>query len=55
MRHELSPKLLAFGGHIRYGIRPRYRGKGYGTKILEFSLKKAKQLNIQKILVTSYV
>lgn len=51
VRHELSPKLLAYGGHIGYGIRPKYRGKGYGTKILELALKESKQLNIKKILV----
>ena len=29
IRHHLTPKMLVHGGHIRYGIRPTERRKGY--------------------------
>ncbi len=52
IRHTLNEELLKKGGHIGYGIRPSERGKGYGTKILELGLHKAKELGIKRILVT---
>jgi predicted acetyltransferase len=51
IRHELNDYLAKFGGHIGYYIRPSARKKGYGTKILELALIKAKELGIQKALV----
>jgi len=44
--------LAKIGGNIGYYIRPSARKKGYGTKILELALIKAKQIGLQKILVT---
>ncbi|MGI8420178.1 MAG: GNAT family N-acetyltransferase [Candidatus Levyibacteriota bacterium] len=52
IRHTLTPELLRIGGHIGYDIRPSERGRGYGTKILELVLPKAKELGIPKALVT---
>ena len=52
VRHTLTEKLLAIGGHIGYSIRPTERGRGYGTKILELSLFEAKKLGIEKVLIT---
>lgn len=52
IRHELTEKLKVEGGHIGYGIRPSSRGKGYGTAILELALPKAKQLGLERVLVT---
>lgn len=52
IRHELNENLKKFGGHIGYDIRPSQRGKGYGSKILELALPKAKELGITKVLVT---
>ncbi len=40
------------GGNIGYYIRPSMRQKGYGKKILELSLPKAKELGIKKVLIT---
>ncbi len=51
IRHRLTEKLFRSGGHIGYGIRPLERRKGYATKLLSLSLKKAKELGIQKVLV----
>lgn len=53
LRHRLNEKLLAgHGGHIGYGISPNYWRKGYGTKILELTLKKAKIMGLKKVLLT---
>lgn len=52
IRHELNDYLAKIGGNIGYYIRPSARNKGYGTKILELALLKAKKLGLQKVLVT---
>ena len=52
IRHELTEHLYTFGGHIGYIIAPKYRGKGYGTEILELSLPEASALGLKKVLVT---
>ena len=52
IRHKLNDHLEKIGGHIGYAIRPSARNKGYGTKILELTLPKARQLGLQKVLIT---
>jgi predicted acetyltransferase len=52
IRHSLTPHLLEIGGHIGYSIRPSMRRMGYGKKILELALPKAKALGIDRILLT---
>jgi len=52
IRHSLTKGLFMIGGHIGYDIRPSKRRKGYGTKILEYALLKAKALGLTKVLVT---
>lgn len=52
IRHALNDSLLRYGGHIGYGIRYSCWGKGYGTKMLSLALKKAKQLGLNKVLIT---
>ncbi len=52
IRHELNEHLISIGGHIGYSIRPGKRGKGYGNKILELALPKAKELGIDRVLLT---
>lgn len=52
LRHELTDHLRRHGGHIGYGIRPRERGKGYATKMLELTLQETKRLGINKVLIT---
>lgn len=52
IRHELNENLLKHGGNIGYLIRPSERKKGYATLMLKLALKKCKELNISKVLVT---
>ncbi|MCR4325820.1 MAG: GNAT family N-acetyltransferase [Patescibacteria group bacterium] len=52
IRHSLTEHLRQLGGHIGYDIRPSKRRKGYGTKILQLALPKARELGIERVLVT---
>lgn len=52
IRHRLNEGLLSRGGHIGYGITPSERRKGYATEILRLALDKAKELGIERALVT---
>ncbi len=55
LRHYLTPSLEDFGGHISYVVRPEYRGKGHGTQLLGLTLNKAKDLNLDHVLLTTDV
>lgn len=52
LRHSLGARNCEEGGHIGYDISPRYRRKGHGTIILKLVLIKAKELGLEKVLVT---
>lgn len=52
IRHELNEELLLHGGHIGYGVRPSERRKGIATRMLSKALPIAKELGINKALVT---
>lgn len=53
IRVELTPFLYFYGGHIGYGINPKYWRQGYGTELLRIGLIKAKGLITEdKVLVT---
>lgn len=52
IRHRLNEALLLRGGHIGYVIRANEWGKGYGTKMLQMALAKAKQRGLQRVLIT---
>lgn len=53
IRTKLTSLLLNFGGNIGYGINPKYWNQGYGNKILELSLIKAKEIGLKgKLLIT---
>ena len=52
IRHRLNDYLLAYAGHIGYSVRKSERRKGYATQMLAQALDVAKQLGIEKVLVT---
>jgi predicted acetyltransferase len=52
LRHWLTPKLERFGGHIGYEVRPSERRKGYATLMLGFGLERARQMGLQRVLIT---
>jgi predicted acetyltransferase len=39
-------------GHIGYDISPDHRNMGYGTRILELALEKAKEIGLKEAVVT---
>ncbi len=53
IRVSLTPALMNYGGHIGYGVNPKYWKQGYGTQILKLGLEQYKNL-IQEddILIT---
>ena len=51
-RHQLTPKLEIFGGHIGYAVHPDYRRRGYATYMLKQMFPVAKQKGISRLLVT---
>ena len=52
VRHYLLPSTEVIGGHIGFDIRPLERRKGYGTLILRLALEKARQLGLERVLLT---
>lgn len=52
LRHYLTDKLRAEGGHAGCAIRQSERNKGYGTILLKMIIEEAKNMNIHKILLT---
>ncbi len=53
IRIKLTEKLLQYGGHIGYGINPKYWRMGYGTEALKLGLENARKLVLDdNILIT---
>ena len=53
IRHNLEHEMLrTMGGHVGDGIRPSYRNQGYGTKLLQMTLPKCKELGLNEIMIT---
>ena len=50
--HINHPILKTWGGHIGYSVRPSERCNGYGKEMLRLDTLKAKEHNIDKLLVT---
>lgn len=44
IRHYLTDGLKAGAGHIGYGIKKEFRGKGYATEGLRLALEKAREI-----------
>lgn len=52
LRYELNDYLLTRGGHIGYGVRPSERRKGYASAMLGQVLAIARELGIDRVLIT---
>jgi predicted acetyltransferase len=52
IRHVLNDYLINYGGHIGYGVRPSERKKGYASKMLSMALPIAREVGIEKALIT---
>jgi len=51
VRWNLNQKLLNFGGHIGYGIRPTERRKGYNKINLYLGIIEAQKLGLEKVML----
>ena len=53
IRPEINASLLRIGGHIGYGVNPKYWRQGYGTELLRIGLIRIKELTKDdEVLVT---
>ncbi len=52
IRHPLTPKLEAFGGHVGYDVHPAYRNRGIATFALREALKFLATKGVAEALVT---
>jgi predicted acetyltransferase len=52
LRHKLTPYLEESIGHIGYDVPPSYRKKGYGRVCLEIAIDLAKEIGLEKVLIT---
>ncbi|WP_433832270.1 GNAT family N-acetyltransferase [Actinoplanes sp. CA-015351] len=53
LRHDIGhPLLLDAGGHIGYGVRPDYRGRGIAKWALAATLDQARSRNMDRVLLT---
>jgi predicted acetyltransferase len=51
LRHKLTPFLEAEGGHIVYKVHANERGRGYATYMLACIVDKAKEMELNRLLV----
>lgn len=49
LRHELNDMLAQAGGHIGLGVRPSFRGRGLGKQLLNLTLDKALEKQIEQV------
>lgn len=52
IRHFLNSGLLKYGGHMGYGVAPKYRGNGYAAKMIGMTMPFMKQVGIDRCLIT---
>lgn len=52
LRHRLNQRLLAEGGHIGYSVRPSAQRRGIATWALGQALQRARQVGVERALMT---
>ncbi len=52
LRHTIKGNLINYGGNIGYLVKPSERKKSYGTIVLSLAIEKAKEIGLQKVLVS---
>lgn len=53
LRHHINhPVLGTWGGHCGYSVRPSERGNGYAKEMLRLNIQNAREIGIEKLLVT---
>jgi predicted acetyltransferase len=52
VRHDLTPWLREYGGHIGYEVRPTARRRGHATRMLRDVLPHVRALGIDSALLT---
>ena len=52
LRHAITGALIHHGGNIGYLVRPSERKKGFGTIMLGLALEKARELGLDKVLIS---
>lgn len=52
IRHILKGDLINYGGNIGFLIRPSERKKGYGVNMLSLALEKAREIGLEKVLIS---
>jgi predicted acetyltransferase len=52
LRHALTEFLLRAGGHVGYGVRPTARGRGLAAWALHAILPRAREIGLERLLVT---
>jgi predicted acetyltransferase len=52
LRHRLTDGLRVEGGNIGYGVRPGERRRGYATEILRHTLRAARDVGLDEVLLT---
>ena len=52
LRHSLTPALEREDGNIGYSVKPSARRQGFGTRLLELTLREASQREMTELLLT---
>ena len=54
IRYRLNDWLVQIGGHVGYGIRPKFQRRGNGKLILKLALDRLRAGGVDRALVTCY-
>jgi predicted acetyltransferase len=54
IRHRLNDFLGLVGGHIGYGVAPKFRGKGVATYMLQYGLEFMKERGEEKVFISCH-